>query len=72
MVKAILATLFCCLPLGVVAIVHAAQVTGRLDAGDFQGAYQLSKQADDWGNYSIIASLIVIVPYVLLVLVSVG
>ena len=35
--QAILVTLFCCLPFGIVAIVYAAQVNGRLQAGDIAG-----------------------------------
>ena len=34
LVWAILTTLFCCLPLGVVSIVYASQVDGRRAAGD--------------------------------------
>jgi len=37
-VQAILCTLFCCLPFGIVAIVFAAQVDGKLAAGDYNGA----------------------------------
>lgn len=36
--EAILVTLFCCWPLGIVAIVYAAQAKGKLDAGDYAGA----------------------------------
>ncbi len=53
LVKAILATCFCCLPLGIVAIVFAAQVNGKLDIGDYAGATSASKQANMYGNISI-------------------
>jgi len=45
---AILTTLFCCLPLGIVAIVFAAQVGGKLRAGDYDGAMNASKKAKIW------------------------
>jgi Tfp pilus assembly protein PilE len=45
---AILTTLFCCLPLGIVAIVFAAQVGGKLQAGDYDGALNASKKAKIW------------------------
>ena len=48
LVPAILGTIFCCLPLGIVSIVFAAQVNGKLAAGDFVGAVQCSKQAKMW------------------------
>ena len=45
LVFAILATIFCCLPTGIPAIVYAAQVNGKLQAGDFAGAQAASKSA---------------------------
>jgi hypothetical protein len=48
LVQAILVTLFCCLPFGIVAIVYAAQVNGKLQAGDYQGALDSSKNAKLW------------------------
>jgi len=56
--KAILATIFCCMPLGVVAIVKAVMVQGRLDAGDVDGAHRLSREASTWGNWSIGLALV--------------
>lgn len=53
LVQAILSTLCCCLPFGIVAIVFAAQVNGKLDAGDYAGAQKASDQANLWGNISI-------------------
>jgi len=54
LVKAIISTACCgCLPLGIVAIVFAAQVNGKLDAGDYGGAQKASDQASLWGNISI-------------------
>ena len=65
LVKAIISTLCCCLPFGIVAIVFAAQVNGKLDAGDYAGAQKSSEQASFWGNLSIgigvVVNLIVIV-----------
>ncbi|MEO5356972.1 MAG: CD225/dispanin family protein [Nitrospirae bacterium YQR-1] len=48
LVYSILVTLFCCLPTGIVAIVYAAQVNGKIAAGDFQGAAVSSKNAKTW------------------------
>jgi hypothetical protein len=43
--QAILVTLCCCIPFGVVAIVYAAQVNSKLQVGDVAGAEAASKQA---------------------------
>ena len=46
--QAILCTIFCCLPFGIIAIVFAAQVNGKLASGDYRGAMQSSEQAKMW------------------------
>jgi len=48
LVQAILVTIFCCLPLGIVSIVFAAQVNGKLAAGDYYGAVDSSNRAKMW------------------------
>jgi len=48
LVQAILVTIFCCLPLGIVSIVFAAQVNGKLAAGDYYGAADSSNRAKMW------------------------
>ena len=48
LVAAILCTLFCCLPTGIVTIVYAAQVGSKRSAGDLVGAQDASKSAKLW------------------------
>jgi hypothetical protein len=45
LVQSILVTLCCCLPIGVVAIIFAAQVNSKLAAGDVTGAQEASRKA---------------------------
>lgn len=45
LIPSILVTIFCCLPLGIAAIVFAAQVNGRVAAGDIAGAQSASRTA---------------------------
>lgn len=53
LVKAILATLFCCMPLGIVAIVKAAQANSLIDSGNLEKAHKSAKSANAWANWSI-------------------
>lgn len=48
LVFAILATVLCCLPAGIPAIVYAAQVNGKLLQGDLAGAQAASNNAKMW------------------------
>lgn len=45
LVPAILSTICCCLPFGIVAIIFAAQVNSKLAAGDRAGALEASNRA---------------------------
>jgi Interferon-induced transmembrane protein len=45
LVWAILTTIFCCLPAGVVSIVYAAQVNSKWAQGDVAGAQKASQNA---------------------------
>ena len=53
LVGSILATIFCCLPFGIPAIVYALQVNSRVAAGDYEGAMQASKKANMWMLISV-------------------
>ncbi|MFC5751007.1 CD225/dispanin family protein [Actinomadura rugatobispora] len=59
LVWAILTTIFCCLPAGVVSIVYAAQVNSKWQAGDHQGAYNASKNARVWAIVSAVVGLVI-------------
>jgi len=58
LVPAILTTIFCCLPFGIVAIVYAAQVNSKLQAGDYNGAVHSSRNAKIWSWVSFGLGLI--------------
>jgi hypothetical protein len=69
LVHAILCTVFCCLPFGIVGIVYAAQVNGKLAAGDYQGAIMASDSARTWCWVSFLLGLL---PAVLWLLFAMG
>ena len=56
---AIFVLLCCCMPLGVVALVYAAQVKGKLAAGDFAGAQAASASSKKWAIIGIVLGVIV-------------
>lgn len=71
LVFAILTTVLCCLPAGIPAIVYAAQVNGKLQAGDLAGAQAASNNAKMWCLISLGLGLGVIVLYGLLIMAGI-
>lgn len=59
LVESILATLFCCLPLGIVGIINAAKVNSTYDAGDVAGALKASGEAKKWTKLAFILGLVI-------------
>lgn len=70
LVFAILTTVLCCLPAGIPAIVYAAQVNGKLQAGDVAGAKAASDNAKMWCWISFGLGLGVFVVYGILAMVG--
>ena len=58
LVWAIVTTLLCCLPAGIVAIVYALKVTNKYRAGDIEGAKRASEVGAWWCIASIILGII--------------
>lgn len=58
MVWAILATVCCCLPAGIAAIVFSANVSSRYFARDYEGARRASRQAEIWIIVSIVTGVV--------------
>lgn len=69
LVQAILVTIFCCLPFGIVAIVFAAQVNGKLQAGDINGAMESSRKAKMWSWLGFGIGLAIAILYLVFVLI---
>lgn len=70
LVPAVLVTLCCCLPGGVVAIIYAAQVNTKLAAGDIAGATAASRNAKMWTWISAGAGALVGLAYAGLMMVT--
>ncbi|GAA4659923.1 CD225/dispanin family protein [Gordonia humi] len=76
LVWGILATIFCCLPLGVVSIVKAASVSRLWAVGDFAGAQQAADDAKKFAIWSAVAAVavwvVLVIVYVLFFVVLVA
>ena len=68
LVWAILTTIFCCIPFGIVSIVYAAKVNGMVATGNTDDARQASKKAKTWAWVAFGTGLTV---YVLLILIAI-
>ena len=72
LVWAILTTILCCLPLGVVSIVFAAQVNGKWAAGDVVGAQDSANKAKQFAMWSAIAAAVGMVVYLIFAVLIAG
>ncbi len=72
LVWAILTTLFCCLPFGIVSIVYAAQVDSKYNAGDYAGSVASSENAKKWAIISAVVALALTVGWFLFVVALAG
>ncbi len=61
LVWAILTTILCCLPFGIVSIVYAAQVNSKWQMGDYEGAKLSSKNAKLWALISFGVAIVGII-----------
>lgn len=65
-------SLFCCMPLGIAAIIFATQVNGKVAAGDMAGALDASKKAKMFSFISIGLGLAFILIYIIFIALTVG
>ena len=50
---AIISTILCCLPLGIVSIIYATKVNSAYEDGNYEQALSASKNAKTWGLVSV-------------------
>jgi hypothetical protein len=63
LIPSIVSTVLCCLPAGVVGIIYASQVNGKLASGDIAGAQKAANNARLWTIISVVVGLVAIVVY---------
>ncbi|MDE7080456.1 MAG: phosphoribosylglycinamide formyltransferase [Muribaculaceae bacterium] len=59
LVWAVIMTVLCCLPAGVVAIIYSTQVSSKYYAGDMEGARRCSERAQIWIIVSFVIGVLV-------------
>lgn len=69
---AILVTIFCCIPLGVVGIVYALKVDSAWDAGLYGTAEEYSKKAKNWTLWGAIISVLIYIIYIVVIVGLLG
>lgn len=60
---AIITTIICCLPAGVVSIVYSTKVNSEYDNGNYEAAERASKNAKTWAIVSAVAAVVVLIGY---------
>lgn len=70
LVPAILSTVFCCIPTGIVSIVYASQVNTKVAQNDLAGALKSSQNAKVWAIVSVGAGLVILLVYFVSVLAN--
>lgn len=69
LVWSILTTLFCCMPLGIAAIVYSSKVDTKLAMGDYEGALNSSKTARNLCIIALACGAAIIIIYILLFII---
>ncbi len=70
--ESILATLFCCLPFGIIGIIKASKVSSEYNRGNYAGAEAASKEAGKWTKISFFIGLAVTICYFIYFLIIMG
>lgn len=68
---AILSTIFCCLPFGIVSIVFASKVDNLWNIGDYNGAMEAARKAKTWFWLSfglgLVLDIIILIYYIAII-----
>ncbi|XP_011668734.2 transmembrane protein 233-like [Strongylocentrotus purpuratus] len=58
---ALFVTIFCCLPIGIVALIKSIQVKDKYKEGDYEGSLEASKSTKNWSIAGVIIGIIMLV-----------
>jgi hypothetical protein len=65
LVWAILTTILCCLPLGIISIIFAAQVDSKYATGDYKGAAESSRKAKLFAIWGAVGCVVLATIYII-------
>ena len=68
LIWAILVTLFCCLPFGIISIIKSCDVNTKYDKGQYLEAEAASRSARNWALWGALSSVIGAIIYIIFVL----
>jgi hypothetical protein len=68
MLPAVLVAVFCCLPIGIIALVYAAEVNKAIALGDQERAIDASIKAKKWCTWGLAAFLFLLIGGIIMVL----
>lgn len=66
LVYGLVATIICCMPLGIVSIVKATRVNSLWAQGRFEESHRAARSARTWAIWSAVAAVFVLASYVVL------
>ena len=72
MILAILVTVCCCVPFGIVGIVYASRVDSAWNTGHFEEAEKFSRKARNWSLWGLALSLLFYIAYIILIVAGVS
>lgn len=71
LIESILVTILCCLPFGIVGIIHATKVESLWNTGQHEAATKAANDAAKWVKIGFFSGLAVYVIYILMMLLGV-
>jgi hypothetical protein len=70
MMPALLTTLFCCMPFGMMALIYAGKVNEAKEEDDLEAALEASRKARRWYRRAVFTSLSLLAIYLVVMLVT--
>jgi len=70
LIFSILTTVFCCLPIGIAAIIKSSQVDKKVAIGEYDEAIKMSQQAKTLSILSVILGVVFVIFYIIIIAIT--